>query len=398
MVSPAIQQQKIPIGKIDWIILLPLFIMTATPVESSGGAGVATLIRTLSAMLFLLVMSQRLGVKLSQSCLLVVVELTFYFIAINIPNFTYFAVMATMCMTWGLMVAYMAEDRWREWMDFYIRSYLVFNMIGLAIAIAAYVGTGQILDLHKLVFPFSEARVAIFMDRVRLSGFHIEPGTYSNMIYMMILLRALLLGRIYNRLNLLAMLSTLATFAAWAAVAVSFVCVGMIFEFFIYNPNMRPSVRAVILIVFGSIALITLPIVMPNLSDLEYVDYFAKRFSGEHNTGSSVDKIMALDAWQDKLGFRMLIGTSLPDSFCPICEAEQDLGTFFSMAYYVGILPTIALIAASAIKMRQNWNIAFGFAAIPTLVSKLYFYDPILWLIIGVLIFSATKYKQQPAG
>jgi hypothetical protein len=389
------QHQRNTIGKIDWFLLLPLFIMTATPVEASAGAGVAQLIKTVAATLFLLVMSQRLGGKVSQACLLVVFELAFYFLAINIPSMSYFAVMATVCMAWGLLVGFMAGDRWQETIDFYIRGYLIFNLAGLAIAIALYVGTGQLVDLHNMIFPFSASRIALYAGQIRLSGFHIEPGTYSNMMFLTVLLRALLTRRIFDRLNLVAILSTLATFAAWAAVAVSFLCLSMIVEFFIFNPNMRSSVRVVILMAFGTVALITLPIVLPGLSELEYVDYFAKRFSGDSSAGSGADKVMALEGWQGFLGPRMLIGTSMSDSFCPLCESEQDLGTFFSMAFYLGIIPTFVLIVAVAIKLRQRWNVAFGIAAIPIFVSKLYFYDPIVWLTVGLILFLKRGAPQQ---
>jgi hypothetical protein len=65
--------------------------------------------------------------------------------------------------------------------------------------------------------------------------------------------------------------------------------------------------------------------------------------------------------------------------------------------FYLGILPTFALLAISIVKIRKRWNLAIGVAAIPMIVAKLYFYDPVVWLTIGLFLFSNDNFKRHPA-
>ena len=267
---------------------------------------------------------------------------------------------------------------------------MALNVMGLALGLGVWFATGQIVDLHNILFPFSVSRVGIMLDQLRLSGFQIEPGTYSNLIYFLVLARALLRKRLFNLFDLLALVSTLATFAAWAVIGVAFYVVGCLIEFFVFNRAVARPIRLSAIAVCGVICLFVVPIILPSLADLDYIQYIQNRFSGETGSGSAQFKSEALEAWQASLGLDMLLGHALPDTFCYYCLSVQDLGTGFNMVYYFGIVPTLLIVEYNIVRTASVFSIMYMIAALPLAVTKFYCYDPIFWLVIGLMMFAGS--------
>ena len=92
---------------------------------------------------------------------------------------------------------------------------LMINLAALSIQFLYYVWAGELLQIHTLLFPSSASRVGDFLGFVRLGGLHLEPGTYANFMYALVVLRVLLGGALTDRLSILMLISIALTFSAW---------------------------------------------------------------------------------------------------------------------------------------------------------------------------------------
>ncbi|TIP30109.1 MAG: hypothetical protein E5X67_03250 [Mesorhizobium sp.] len=384
------------IGPLDWFVLFPLFVVIATQLEISddpSAGGVAFFIRSLAALTFLCVMILRFGISVFHRNIAIVSAFLLYFYFVNIVDFSRFSLMALAFMSWGLAFGVVTQAAWRERLEFLLRAYLVFNVAGLVLALAILLLSGQIVDLHGMVFPFSASRAGVMMNQVRLSGFQIEPGNYSNAVYVLVLIRCLFRRRIANLLDLFAVLSTLSTLAAWAVVGAVVYLVCFAIEFTILNRQVPKILRVAIVLFSVSLLSMAIPLVAPQFFGSQYVEYFSDRFRFEEGKGSGYYKDQAFRAWQDSLGDGMLIGSPLPATFCDYCVSPQDLGLVFNMFFYIGIIPTLLILLVSFMQIFRIWGTIFVLLFCPFLVIKFFFYDPMVWLTFGVIIFERRRYE-----
>ncbi|MER8772052.1 hypothetical protein NKH63_25415 [Mesorhizobium sp. M0960] len=384
------------IGPFDWLILFPLFIVIATQLEISddpGSGGVAFFIRSLAALTFLGGMVVRFGISAFHANVAIIAAFLLYFCVINISDFSRFSLMAIAFMSWGLAFGVVTLPAWRKRLEFLLRAYLVFNVAGLVLALAIFLLSGKIIDLHGMVFPFSASRAGTMMNQVRLSGFQIEPGSYSNIVYLLVFLRCLFRRRIVNFLDLFAMLSTVATLAAWAVVGAAVYIVCFAIEFTILNPKVPKILRFAAVLFSASLLAITVPLIAPQFFGSQYVEYFSDRFSVDEGKGSGYYKDQAFRAWQDSAGEGMLLGSPLPRTFCDYCLSPQDLGLVFNMFFYIGIIPSLLILLASSIQLFRLWGPSFVLLFCPFLVTKLFFYDPMVWLTFGIIVFENRRHQ-----
>ncbi|MER9025794.1 hypothetical protein NKI01_25050 [Mesorhizobium sp. M0815] len=384
------------VGPFDWLLLFPLFTLIATSLEISSdpsAGGVAFFIRSLAAVMFLCLMVGRFGMSAYHGNIAVASGFFLYVLLINIGGFSRTSLMAIAFMIWGVAFGVVTRTAWRERLEFLIRAYLVFNVAGLVVALAISLLFGKIIDLHGIVFPFSASRAGVMMNQVRLSGFQIEPGTYSNIIYVLVLLRCLFRRRIVNFLDLFAMLSTVATLAAWAVVGAAVYIACFAIEFTMLNRHV-PKILRVSLVLFSvSLLTISVPLIAPQLFESQYVEYFSSRFTVEEKGGSGYYKGQAFDAWKDSAGEGMLIGSPITKTFCDYCLSPQDLGLIFNMFFFLGIIPSILILLASIIQLFRRWGGIFVLLFFPFLVLKLFFFDPMVWLTFGVIIFENRRHQ-----
>lgn len=382
------------IGPFDWVVLFPLFAVVATQLEISddpGSGGVAFFIRAVAALAFLCGMAMRFGMSTIHRNIVIISIFFLYFFIINVGHFSYFLVMSFVFMTWGLSFSIVNQIAWRERLGFLLHAYLIFNVFGLVLAFVIFFLSGKIVDLHGLVFPFSASRAGVMMNQVRLSGFQIEPGNYSNIVYVIVLIRCLLRGRITNSLDIIAMLSTILTLAAWAVVgaAVYFVCLTI--EFSIFNPRIPKLLRIAIFLFSLSILAISLPIIAPHIFGSEYAQYFGDRFSVDEGKGSGYYKEQAFGAWSEYFGPEMFFGSPMTETFCDYCLSIQDIGLVFNILFYLGIIPSSILLLFCLMNLLRRFGINFVVLFAPFLVTKFFFYDPMVWLVLGVVIFEGRR-------
>jgi hypothetical protein len=314
-----------------------------------------------------------------------------YFVAVNIVNPTFFAAMGALSIFAGLTIASLSLSSARATVLFLTRGYLLFNLIGLTWSGAALAVTGSAIDLHQLVFPWSAARVGEMMNVLRLTGFQIEPGNYANSIYLFVLISGLLRRRLFGWLEAFAMASTVFTFSAWAVVGVAVYIVAMALQYVSANSTSGRIGRWVISLVACSVLAASAPILFTGYSDNEYVRYFVSRFGGDSAHGSFFLKAQAFEAWQSTPWLDMIFGKPMPESFCASCVSPQDLGTLLNLTYYFGVVFSVLFLAIYTIRLWRGYGASFVIAAFPLVVSKFYYYDPFIWMALGLGVFATGK-------
>ncbi|CAK0754566.1 conserved membrane hypothetical protein [Gammaproteobacteria bacterium] len=367
------------------IAALALFILLGTHFEFPGevsGAGLGFAIRLGMAAVIpaYILLSRRSDISILHGY--VIFLICMYFLLINATDFTYFAILGCLSIVWGLLMASLSINGAANTIVFLCTGYLTFHMIGLALGIFIYVATGQIVDLHSVIFPFSEARVGELKGFVRITGFHVEPGSYSNFIYLVVLVRSLFMMRILSWFNAIAMASTMLTLAAWSVIGFGAFLIASLVELLLFNKTRLPFVLSVSV----SVAVI-LPSILIDEFENDYTIYITDRFSGSDYDPSRNDKILAFISWQNEITDAIFIGNPLPKAYCPFCLSPQDFGTMINMTYYFGVVPTLLLLLALSLNTLRRLNGAFLIFAAPLIISKAYFFEPLVWLIIGVMLF-----------
>lgn len=127
------------------------------------------------------------------------------------------------------------------------------------------------------------------------------------------------------------------------------------------------------------------------LIELDYVKYIIERYFGEGVDVSRDDKIAALGQWWQRIGDCFLIGCPLSETFCPTCRSPQDVGLALNFAFNFGILPSVLLWVTVFVGLLRKWGLRFLVSCAPLLVNKAFFYDPLIWFVIGVILLSPMR-------
>lgn len=384
----------------DWLILLPLLVLAATHTEISytpTGSGFTLAIRTAATCALLLLLLLRPESRLPTGHFYVSVAICGYFVFVNSGNPSFFAVMGALSIFAGLAISSLALTSARATVLLLTRYYIAFNLLGLVWAGALLITTGNMVDLHQVAFPWSTARVGEMLNVIRLTGFQIEPGNYANAIYLFVLISGLLRKRLFGWLETLSMASTVLTFSAWAAVGVVVYIAAVALEF-VSSPSATSRFGRWTIALLACLVLVTsAPFLVTGYSDNEYVRYFISRFGGDVGQGSLFLKSQAFEAWKATPWLDMIFGRPMPDSFCASCVSPQDLGTLLNLTYYFGVVFSAIFITAFALRLWHAYGISFVVAALPLIVTKFYYYDPFVWLALGLGMFSAKR-TQGPTG
>lgn len=255
-----------------------------------------------------------------------------------------------------------------------------------------YFGSGTVVDFHQWLHPYSEARISTGWDGdvLRLTGPHIEPGTYSNWIYGLVLLRGLVRKRHFDLLNTVAVASTLLSFSLWGMLSACIYLLAALISSLKFN-GLGSLVKwaAMLLVLYGTY------LVVAHISAGDLSDYLVQRSTFDDRSGDS--KLRAYDGFVSELTEVLIIGKSYGHDFCNGCESPQDAGVVINMIMHLGLLMTAAVIGVIGQAMYRTGGILALIAFVPVLFSKYYIYEPILWLIAGVaLLHLATRRVPAP--
>lgn len=371
------------------IFALTIFILAFTRTEFTDfgrGEGLAHLFRACCAtgvMLVVAVQTNTVSVKHLVASLFI----SSYFAFFNTFSPTLFSLVAPTAIISGLLLASLAlvSINGKDFLTFLVRACIIFNLTGLAFSFLFYYGLGLKIDLHHIIFPWSHARLHDFFGYYRITGFQVEPGTYSNTMFFLVFISALLRKRIFGRLELIATFSTLATFSAWSIIFFVTYIFSISIEYLRVTGASNLALRYILLLPI----LIFIAVSLFLVSESEYAHYYMLRYSTDGATGSISEKVLALDAWLENFGPRTAFGRAMPETFCPHCSSPQDLGMIFNFIYFFGFIASAAIFSAFYVKLFRNYGVPFIIASAPLLLVKHYYYDSIVWFTLGLSVFSS---------
>lgn len=237
----------------------------------------------------------------------------------------------------------------------------------------SYYATGEIVELHNFFAPYSEQRTELLSSGlVRLGGAHIEPGTHANWVYGLVLLRAIYLRELFNRLSIFSLLSVPLTMSFWGLIS-SFI---FFLAYIVAQGRQRKSrILISVLLAFAFLA------VLYYGGQLDAVlEYMQTRSQVQDE--STEAKMAGIVGFFSNFHEYILIGAPHSYDFCSGCLSPQDIGVFFNTTAKVGFLFSVFLFFVfykSLCKMLGSSGVLFS---LPLLFAKWFYWEPIFWLVI----------------
>jgi len=105
---------------------------------------------------------------------------------------------------------------------------IIISVTTLVLQLLIFMMTGTIIHFHEMIYPFSEGRIGtdrLFSDLYRFGGIYIEPGTYSNWMYLFLVMYMILSKKVFSPLVLIGSLSMILSYSVW----------GMVFGAFLFT-------------------------------------------------------------------------------------------------------------------------------------------------------------------
>jgi len=257
--------------------------------------------------------------------------------------------------------------------------FLALHVAALLVVTLTFFATGNVLDLHGIVFPHA-SRTEAHAAFVRLAGLYNEPGTYSQWTLMALYLLALARGQLISLWHFLITISVLFTFSLWGVVAV-----GIFFFAFLVAAIMTQGIGTKFKHLLGVLALSLLVgagamLVSPDMRDA-VVEFLIQKASLTTESGN--DKVASAEFFAENFSSVILLGQPLDPGFCPQCISPQDAGLGLTATYYVGFASFAALILAFLVRTMRLWNLSFVVPVLLVLFWKAHVYEPLLWIIFG---------------
>lgn len=250
----------------------------------------------------------------------------------------------------------------------------------LAFQIILYIIYDEVYDFHNFIFPWSEARLLdINFDKsfLRLTGPHIEPGTYSNWIYVVVFLRGLISGRYFDKISIIGIISSIFTLSFWSFFATSFFILAYLLHT-INNLYSKFYASAVIFLIF---------LYLSGLIDYDFVifDYISHRILVESSIGDG-HKATVLSGFLNYVPEFVFFGLPIQTSFCGDCVSPQDIGLILNLGARFGLMFSLVVALFISVYSFILYRFSGLFLLIPLLFSKLYYYDFIFWIVVGFSI------------
>ena len=247
-----------------------------------------------------------------------------------------------------------------------------------------YHGAGILVDIHRLLHPYSEARLLTDGDSgvLRLTGPHIEPGTYSNWVLGLVILRALVKGKWFDLAALAAVASTMLSFSLWAVAGACLYLLAAVLASLSFS---RPASLLRLLVVGAVAGIVAMWLWDPLLVDA--LDYMSARADVDDGSGNA--KLQAYLGFMNELGRVLFIGTPMDYDYCDGCLAPQDAGLAVNLVMRLGLVPTLLVLLPIARQLWRSGGAPACLASLPLLFAKFYVFDPLVWIMFGVCLLRA---------
>lgn len=233
--------------------------------------------------------------------------------------------------------------------------------------------TGQIIDFHSAVAWYSEQRSDFLTPGyVRLGGVHIEPGTYSNWLFGVLIVRAMLIRNFYDRLTFFSMMTIPLTASFWGVIA---------FLFYVFGFFIKFGLKQVHKLVLAGFCAFVLAIFIYELGVFSILfDYFSYRADFEDS--SSLAKVQAYSGFLANIYDYWLIGQYYFYDFCDGCYSPQDAGVLMNLIVRLGFPWAILILFVFVNGVRARVGLSGVIVIIPILIAKWYYWDHILMLVL----------------
>lgn len=360
-----------------------------TPAEWGVSAQNVQLVRLLGG--GLLVASVCFGVRLnksSQALWAFYLFLAVLFVWINFPKNPggLFFLSAFVGLSF-LLIAAQLNYGVREGFGRILTGLLLLWVGSLLAQVVLYFGAGSVVDLHQLLHPYSEARIGGAGLLFRFTGVHIEPGTYANWVYLLVLLRAVVSGRLFDWIAVAAVTSILLTVSVWGAVAVSLYFIGFLLALIAAGRSADRTKLGVVAVLVLVMAFFFFQ--KFGLAIEEALNYFFVR--AELGDASGTAKIDAYAGFLNVLGDAVVLGFPLDFDFCSGCASPQDSGIFVNLVVRAGLLVTIFIFSVLLLMFWRMFGFPVVLVVMPVFTSKVFYFDPIFWMLAGLGVLYARK-------
>lgn len=366
-----------------------LFFVAATPFEMAQ-SGIAYTFKACSMLVIVtyavFIRNARLG-KLNFIAIIVMVDL----VLVNLFGWTDRILVALLVLVAGTLLGQARGDEWNDEFRVIILFYLIVHSLGLLYAIVIFYGTGQVIDLHFLIFP-NESRAEGIKLIGRLTGFHNEPGTYSQWMMAAIYLYALTSNQLYSKVTGFVSLTVLATISLWGFIAFGVIVVTFALEILL---SLRSGHKIRRLIGFGFFITTIIILALISSGDILEQGYQFLERKGELKSQSGIDKMFALEFMRREFLNVIIFGSPFDPGFCPACISPQDAGVGITGSYYLGLLTFSWLIFTLVKKAHKLWGMAYIVPIFMLLFWKAHIYEPLLWVLIGYLMRGPINKRSQ---
>lgn len=261
---------------------------------------------------------------------------------------------------------------------FVIDAVLGLHVIFLSLQALIFLTKNTLVEPHNWLFPASDSRSGFHLDVLRLGGAHIEPGTYANYMFLLLVMRTCLGGALNDRISVLTGVTLALTFSAWGILASSVYFAAVLAqEIFV-----KRAVGAGVFLA-ASIGLLVL-FAAYWWGHLDWaINYFEVRF--DITQGSAGSRKETWDAFLTSIDRFLVIGMPEAVSFCEMCQSPQDLGLWSQLVVRLGLFVAIAvfvfvIVASWRQTLSLQFMISFSFSGKYTLS------DPVVWVFLMVLL------------
>jgi hypothetical protein len=361
------------------------------PSESVGSPLMAALIRIIAAgvvlfSLFLIYVPKRTFVNLTYVYFFICI----WFVLNNFPENASALFLIFLFIGIGLLVSvYIFSDYGIEsGLVSRVLDYLLFFWVfSLLLQVSIYFLTAQVIDFHNWLHPLSEARINGVGLFVRFTGVLIEPGTYANWVYGVVVLRGISGKKMFDRLSLLSILSILMTMSAWGAMAVGVYMIAYI------SKNMtsgsRRMFRQKIVWIFILLA-VSSAIYFQFFTEFgEGINYLTDR--SELADGSGVAKVQAYQGFFNLFTRIFFFGFPVNYDFCNGCLSPQDAGIFVNLAVRGGVVFALIVFFVIGNSVFKSYGLISCICIFPLVVAKYYYFEPLFWALFGFCFLDVIK-------
>lgn len=267
---------------------------------------------------------------------------------------------------------------------------IIFSIFTLLFQLIYFSITGEVISFHKMVYPLSEERIGIqkeFNNLHRLGGMYIEPGTYSNFMYLFLILYLFLTKNIKSTLLFIGAISILFTYSVWGLIFGGYLVIVLILAR-IKESSLKKKFTIILLLFLINLVGINYLLNSPAIQ-------FAvtKMKAGGGSVSAKED---AYNKYLQTYDNFLIMGEGFSSSFEKGLTSVQDAGFLLNLSVILGIFFTTLLIIIYLVSFLKASDKFVILASLPIFISKIYYWDFAFWLLFFLIIYSGYLNNTTP--